>query len=94
MKLYKYNPKLLIYEPIRLKAYIWLLLGLCLIFSCFGFTGAINFNNFLEKVPVIIRSNEQQFNEESLRKEIKRLKDFELSKIKLEEAQKYRDKLN
>ena len=73
MKLYKYNPKLLIYEPIRLKAYIWSLSGLCLIFSCFGFTGAIKFNDFLEKVPIIIRSNEQQFNEENLRKEIKRL---------------------
>lgn len=73
MKLYKYNPKSLQFEQIKLKSYIWLFLGICLLFSSFGFTGAINFNNFLEKVPVIIRSNEQQFNEENLRKEIKRL---------------------
>ena len=73
MKLYKYNPKSLQFEQVKLKSYLWLFLGICLLFSGFGFTGAINFNNFLEKVPIIIRSNEQQFNEENLRKEIKRL---------------------
>ena len=88
MKLYKYNPKLLIYEQVKLKSYIWLFLGICLLFSSFGFTGAINFNSFLEKVPVIIRSNEEQFNEENLRKEIKRLnlrfEDIIVAQYKLE----------
>jgi len=38
-----------------------------------GFTSAIKFNNFVEKIAVVIRVNEESFNEENLKKEINRL---------------------
>ena len=73
MKLYKYNSDKLLYEPINLKNYIWLLLGLCVLFSSFGFTGAMKFNSFIEKIPVIIRLNQSEFSEENLKREMNRL---------------------
>lgn len=39
------------------------------------------------------RECEQKYRDD-LEREIKRLRDFEVSKIRMEEAQKYRDKLN
>jgi len=54
---------------------------------------AMPFKSLEERMLKYKRECDQKY-QIDLEKEIKRLKDFELSKIKLEEAQKYREKLN
>ena len=72
-QLYYKDEEQLLYKPVKKSLYIKVIIGAFLFFSIFGFTNSIISTHFIEKIPVIIRSNEQQFNEENLRKEIKRL---------------------
>lgn len=73
MKLYVFDNKNLQFKQITLRQYILGFLITGLIFSSLGFTGAIKFNTLIEKIPVIIRLNEEEFNEENLIKEIQKL---------------------
>lgn len=71
--LYKYDNKTLQFKQISIKQYVLVFLAIALIFSSLGFTGAIKFNLLVEKIPIIIRLNEEEFNEENLKAEIKKL---------------------
>lgn len=72
MKLYVFDNQQLRFKQISLKQYILGLLFVGLLFSSLGFTSAVKFNNFIEKIPVIIKSNET-FSPEEVKKEIIRL---------------------
>jgi len=65
--LYKYDKQNLQFKKISIKNYIYSILIIGVLFSSLGFTGAIKFNNFVEKIPVIIRPNEQKFSKEWLK---------------------------
>jgi hypothetical protein len=88
MKLYKFNPHKLTLEQIDYKHYLWATLIVFILFSSVGFTSAIRFNSIIEKIPIIIRPNEDKFSEENLRKEIRRLnikfEDILIQQYKLE----------
>lgn len=71
--LYKYDNKTLQFKQISIKQYVLMFLAIALIFSSLGFTGAIKLNFLIEKIPIIIRLNEEKFNEENLKKEIQKL---------------------
>lgn len=53
--------------------YAGIFLLLLFIGSSFGLSSALNINNFIEKVPIIIRPNQEVLNEKNLRNEIKKL---------------------
>lgn len=70
---YTYNKKTLQFEKIKYyKLGLYSILLICLSF-CFSFTSALKVNNFVEKIPVIIRPNQEVLNEKNLRNEIKKL---------------------
>ena len=72
MKLF-YESKNLEYKHVKIIHYIWVILILGFLFSGFGFTTGLKINNIIEKIPVIIRTEEQRFSDENLKQEIKRL---------------------
>lgn len=53
--------------------YAGIFLLLLFIGSSFGLSSALKINNFIEKVPIIIRPNQEILNEKNLRNEIKKL---------------------
>jgi len=71
--MYTYNKTTLQFQKIKRKQYIWPLLGLALVFSSLGFTSAIKLNYVLEKIPVIVRLNQEPFSKEWLKNEIQSL---------------------
>lgn len=73
MKLYVFDNQQLRFKQIPLKQYIYTLIIVGLLFSSLGFGTAIKFNQAIEKIPVIIRINEQEFSEKNLKKEIDKL---------------------
>lgn len=73
MTLYKFNSNTLQYEIMKSRSIYTKLLILCGIFLCLGFSSAVKINTVMEKIPVILRSNEEEFSKENLRREIKRL---------------------
>ena len=54
---------------------------------------AMPFKTLEERMMKYKRESDQKY-EVDLQKEVQRLRDFEVSKIRMEEAQKYRQKLN
>ena len=66
--LYKYDNKSLIFKPLKITDYIKYIVFIGFIFSGMSFTGTIKLNNAIEKIPVIIRPNEQEFSKEWLKK--------------------------
>lgn len=65
--LYKYDKKNLQFKKISIKNYVCSILFIGFIFSSLGFSSAIKFNTFIEKIPIIIRPNEQEFSKEWLK---------------------------
>lgn len=70
--LYKYDKQSLQFKKITHKQYVYGFLFMGLIFSSLGFTSAVKFNNFVEKIPVIVRLN-NTFSPEEVRNEIRRM---------------------
>jgi len=64
MRLYVFNKETLQYQRISLKTYIYTLIIIGFIFTSLGFTGAIKFNNFVERIPIIIKPNQEQLTKE------------------------------
>jgi hypothetical protein len=73
MKLYKFNSKLLIFEPIKLKMYVYTILLIGLIFSGLGFKTGVRVTNFFEKIPIVVKPN-KDFCEEDFIDEVYKLK--------------------
>lgn len=73
MNIAYFDNKTLQWKTISFKTYFYILLGLFLIFSSFGFTTAIKFNNFVEKIPVIIKENYEQPTPDNIKKELEKL---------------------
>lgn len=73
MNLYKINKNNLTYERISIWDISKYVLLIALIFSGFGFTGGVKITQIIEKIPVIIRAEEEEFNQENLIKEIKKI---------------------
>jgi uncharacterized FlgJ-related protein len=66
-KLYTYCNKSVKFVPLTITNYIKFVLFIGFIFSSLSFTASFKFNNFIEKIPVIIRPNEQKFSKEWLK---------------------------
>ena len=73
MKLYVYNKQKLTFQKISIKQYIYSILIIGFVFSGFSFTAAFKLNQAIEKIPIVIRLQEDEFSEENLKKEIKNL---------------------
>ncbi len=71
--LYTYNKKDLIWNKVSIKMYIYSILIIGVIFSSFGFTGAIQFNTFIERIPVLIHSKQDELNVENVKSYLKQL---------------------
>lgn len=71
--MYYYDKKSLQFKQISIKQYIYTFVLFALIFSSMGFGTAIKLNQTIEKIAVVIRTNEEQFSEESLKEKIKRM---------------------
>jgi len=71
--IYYYSKQELTMKKVSMLNYIGALLIILFIGSSLGFSGAIKINDFIEKVPVIIRPNQNALTESSLRNEIKKL---------------------
>lgn len=70
---YYYSKKELTMKKISAFQYAGIFLLLLFIGSSFGLSSALKINNFIEKVPIIIRPNQEVLNEKNLRNEIKKL---------------------
>lgn len=73
MKLYVFDNQQLRFKQISLKQYIYTFILFGLLFTSMGFGTAIKLNQTIEKIAVVIRTNEEQFSEESLKEEIRRM---------------------
>jgi len=71
--IYYYSKKELTMKKISAFQYAGIFLLLLFIGSSFGLSSALKINNFIEKVPIIIRPNQEVLNEKNLRNEIKKL---------------------
>jgi uncharacterized FlgJ-related protein len=71
--IYYYSKQELTMKKVSILNYVWALLIILLVGSSLGFSGAIKINDFIEKVPVIIRPNQEVLNEKNLRNKIKEL---------------------
>ena len=69
----KFNKKTLQWEEIKIKHYVYSVLLILFIGSSVGFTGGVEISKMIERVPIIIRINNEKFSEQNLRKEIKKL---------------------
>lgn len=65
--LYKYNSKELIFEKVSLKSYLLGLFAIVFVFSGFSFTAAVDFNNAVERIPVLLKAKQDELNEENLK---------------------------
>lgn len=65
--LYKYNSKELVFEKVSLKSYLLGLFGIVFVFSSFSFTAAVDFNNAVERIPVLLKAKQDELNEENLK---------------------------
>ena len=72
--IYYYSKKELTMKKLSLVNYVAILFILLGIGSSLGFSGAIKVNDFIEKVPVIIRPNQNALTENNLRNEIKKIR--------------------
>lgn len=70
---YKYDNHSLQFKKISIKQYIYTIILFALLFTSMGFGTAIKLNQAIEKIAVVIRTNEEQFSKESLKEEIKRM---------------------
>lgn len=86
--LYIYNRKSLTYEHIKIKHYVYNILIVLFIGSGFGFSSSFKFNKFIEKIPVLIKQDEEilskQYVESLLIKYNIQNKDIVLQQILLE----------
>jgi uncharacterized FlgJ-related protein len=73
MKLYYIDDKQLKYIPLNIKHYLGILFICFVLFTSVGFTGGVEISKMIERVPIIIRINNEKFSEQNLRKEIKKL---------------------
>jgi uncharacterized FlgJ-related protein len=73
MKLYYIDDKQLKYIPLNIKHYLGVLFICFVLFTSVGFTGGVEISKMIERVPIIIRINNEKFSEQNLRKEIKKL---------------------
>lgn len=71
--LYKYNNTTLTFEKIKLGSYIKVALLVLFIGSAFGFTTSLKINQLVEKIPVIIRPNEQELTVENVKNKLKQM---------------------
>ena len=71
--IYYYSKKELTMKKISAFQYAGIFILLLFIGSSFGLSSALKINNFIEKVPIIIRPNQEVLNEKNLRNEIKKL---------------------
>lgn len=71
--LYWYNIRTLQMRRVTAMHLIYRILIIGIIFSSLGFTGAVQLNQYIEKIPIIIRMDNDEFSEKNLRDEIKRL---------------------
>jgi uncharacterized FlgJ-related protein len=69
----KFNKKTLQWEEIKIKHYVYSVLLILFIGSSVGFTGGAKISKIIERVPIIVRVNDERFSEQNLRKEIKKL---------------------
>jgi hypothetical protein len=72
-QLWCYNKETLEFERISLSSYLTSTILVGFLFISLGFTSTVNFNQTIEKIPVLIYLGEQNFTEEKLKKEIKNL---------------------
>ena len=84
MRLYKYDETNLVYKQIKFMDKFKFIIIIFLIFSLFGFTTANTINSELEKIPVIIKLQEEKFSEEKL---IAKLKDMNIQHVDIVLAQ-------
>lgn len=73
MQTYKFNTQTLQWDQVPKTKKFWNLLIAAAIFAAVGFTSGVKVNTIVDKIPVIIRSNEVKFSPENLKKEIARL---------------------
>lgn len=71
--LYIYDNKNLTFKKLKVKQYLTGFFLLFFIFISLGFSKIIKFNYFIEKIPVVIRVDDEIPTEFNIRKEIKRL---------------------
>ena len=71
--MYTYNKNTLQFQKIKPVQYVWALLISGLVFSSLGFTSAIQLNYILEKIPVIVTLEREEFSREWLKNEIESL---------------------
>ena len=71
--LYKYDKSTLQFKRISIKQYIYSIILFILLFTSMGFGIAVKTNLFLEKIPVIIRMNEEEFSEQWLKNKLTEL---------------------
>lgn len=74
METYKYNTKTLQFEVAKNSRKYWQVLLLGVTFLILGFSSGVKVNTIVEKIPIIIRMNEEEFSEENLKREIQNLK--------------------
>lgn len=71
--LFVYNHDKLEFERITLSKLLFSMLLIGLVFSSLGFSSGVKFNMIIEKIPIIIKLDEEKFTPELLKTEIKRL---------------------
>jgi len=64
MRLYYIDHKQLRYIPMNIKHYVGILFVSFVLFSSIGFTSAIRVNTALEKIPIIVKYNNEKIDEE------------------------------
>lgn len=79
MKLYYYTKNLQL-KRVGSVHYLLTLIIMFAVFSSLGFSAGVEFSRIIEKIPIILRENDEEFSEENLKEEIKRL-DFKYPDI-------------
>lgn len=73
MNLYVYDRECLCFRKVSIKQYIWSIIIILFIISSFSFSVIQYREKYIEEIPVVIKTEEKEFNEENLKEEIKRL---------------------
>lgn len=71
--IYYYNKKELTMKKITWYNYMIIVFILLFLGTSFGFVSTVKSNDWVEKIPIIIRPNQEVLNEKNLRNEIKKL---------------------
>jgi hypothetical protein len=71
--IYYYDKKELTMKKITWYNYVIIVIILLFLGTSFGFVSTVKTNEWIEKVPIIIRPNQEVLNEKNLRNEIKKL---------------------